>query len=70
LGFVVSQGFWTAREATDGWCQANASPSPIFADEQVLGDKKVAPFAKSGVSFLFEPDSGVDVLFEVEVIVH
>ena len=51
-------------------CQSNANPSPIFADEQVLGDEKVAPLAKRGVSFLFEPDSGVDVPFEVEVIVH
>jgi hypothetical protein len=51
-------------------CQANANQSPIFANEQVLGDEKVAPFAKSGVAFLFEPNSGVDVPFEVEVIVH
>jgi hypothetical protein len=52
------------------WCKANANPSPIFADEQVLGDEKVAPLAKRGVSFLFEPYSGVDVPFEVEEIVH
>ena len=51
-------------------CQSIANPSPIFADEQVLGDEKVAPLAKRGVSFLFEPDSGVDVPFEVEVLVH
>jgi hypothetical protein len=51
-------------------CQANANQSPFFADEQVLCDEKVAPLAKRGVSFLFEPSSGVDVPFEVEVIVH
>lgn len=32
------------------WCQANANQSPLFADEQVPGDKKVAPFAKRGVT--------------------
>jgi hypothetical protein len=42
----------------------------LFASEQVLGDEKVAPLAKSDVSFLFEPDSGVDAPFEVEVIAH
>jgi len=52
------------------WCQSNANPSPLFANEQVLGDEKVAPFAKRGVAFLFEPYSGLDVPFEVEVIVH
>ena len=52
------------------WCQSNANQSPLFADEQVQGDEKVAPLAKSGVPFLFEPYSGVDVPFEVEVIVH
>ena len=36
----------------------------------MLGDVKVAPFAKGGVAFLFESNSGVDMLFEVEVIVH
>jgi hypothetical protein len=36
----------------------------------VLGDEKVAPFAKGGISFLFEPKSGVDMLFEIQVIVH
>ncbi|KJS39559.1 MAG: hypothetical protein VR74_01645 [Hyphomonas sp. BRH_c22] len=51
-------------------CQSNANQSPLFADEQVLGDENVAPLAKRGVSFLFELDSGVDVPFEVEVIVH
>lgn len=39
-------------------------------NEQVLGDEKVAPFAKSGVAFLFELNSGVDVPFEIKVIVH
>ena len=53
-----------------GFCQSNANPSPLFANEQVLGDEKVAPFAKRGVAFLFEPNSCVDVPFEVEVIVH
>jgi hypothetical protein len=62
--------FRQSRKA--GWqcCQANANQSPSFADQQVLCDEKVAPFAKSGVAFLFEPYSGVDVPIEVEVIVH
>ncbi|KCZ87965.1 hypothetical protein HJO_16315 [Hyphomonas johnsonii MHS-2] len=30
----------------------NANWSPVFADEQVLSDEKIAPLAKSGVSFL------------------
>jgi hypothetical protein len=51
-------------------CQAIANPSPIFADEQVLGDKKVAAFAKNGVAFLFEADFRVDVPFQIEVIVY
>jgi hypothetical protein len=50
--------------------QANANPSPLIANEQVLGDDKVAPLAKRGISLLFEPISGFDVPFEVEVIVH
>jgi len=41
------------------WCQSNPNPSPLFADEQVLSHEKVAPFTKSGVAFLFEPNSGV-----------
>ena len=41
-----------------------------LAGQQVLGDEKVAPLAKRGVSLLFEPDSGVDMPFEAEVIVH
>ena len=48
----------------------SANQSPLFANELVLGDEKVAPFAKSGVTFLFKSNSGVDVPFEVEVIVH
>ena len=36
----------------------------------MLDDKKVAPLAKGGVAFLFESNSGVDVPFEVKVIVH
>lgn len=36
------------------WCQANANSSPLFAHEQVLGNEKVAPFAKSGVPVGFE----------------
>ena len=51
-------------------CQANANQSLLFATQQVLGDEKVAPLAKGSVAFLFESDSGVDVPFEVEVIVH
>ena len=53
-----------------GWCQANANQSPLLADEHVLGDEKVAPLAKGGVAFLFESNSGVDVPFEIKVIVH
>ena len=56
-------GFWR-------WCQANANRSPLFPNEQVLGDKKVAPFAKSGVAFLFKLNSGVYMPFEIEVVVH
>jgi hypothetical protein len=55
---------------TLGCCQANANQSLLFATQQVLGDEKVAPLAKSDVAFLLEPDSCVDVPFEVEVIVH
>jgi len=53
-----------------GCCQSNANRSPLLANEQVLGDEKATPFAKSGVSFLFKPNSGVSVPFKVEVIVH
>jgi hypothetical protein len=60
----------SARQFVKGWCQTNSNQSPLFANEHVLGDEKVPPFAKRGVSFLFEPDSGVDVPFEVKVIVH
>jgi hypothetical protein len=45
-------------------CQANANQSLLFADEQVLGDEKVAPLAKSGVAFLFGLGSRVYVPFE------
>ncbi len=31
-------------------CQANANSSPLFAHEQVLGNEKVAPLAKRGVT--------------------
>ena len=41
--------------------QANANQSLLFADEQVLGGEKVSPLAKIGISFLFEPQSGVDI---------
>ena len=54
------------REVVSDECE----PVSVFADEQVLGDEKVAPLAKSGVAFLLEPDSCVDVPLEVEVIVH
>jgi hypothetical protein len=58
-------------ERYPAWCcQSNANQSPLFANEQVLGDEKIAPLAKGGVAFLFEADSRVDVPFEVEVIVH
>jgi hypothetical protein len=36
------------------WCQANTNQSPKFAHTQVLGYKKVAPFAKRGVPVGFE----------------
>ena len=42
----------------------------MFVDELILGAEKVAPLAKIGVTQGFEPDSDVDVPFEVEVIVH
>jgi hypothetical protein len=45
------------------WTQTNTNQSSQFANEHVLGDKKVAPFAKCGVSFLFKPDSDIDVPF-------
>lgn len=67
---IVSTKPATFKSRAFRCCQSNVNPSPIFADQQVLGDEKVAPLAKGGVSFLFEPDSGVDVPFEVEVIVH
>ena len=51
-------------------CQSNTNPSPMFVDELILGAEKVAPLAKIGVTQGFEPDSDVDVPFEVEVIVH
>ena len=47
-------------------CQTNSKQSPFFADQQLLGDEKLPPFAKRGVSFLFEPDFGVNVPFEIE----
>lgn len=60
---------WDERLA-QGWCQSDANQSPLVAGQQVLADEKVAPFAKRGVSFLFKPNSGVYVPFEIEVIVH
>jgi hypothetical protein len=50
--------------------QANANQSPQFAVQRVLGDEKVPPLTKSGVSFLLESNSGIDVPFKIEVIVH
>ena len=58
------------EDKVERWCRSNATQSPLFADEQVLGDEKVAPHAKGGIAFLFEPYSGADVPFKVEVIVH
>lgn len=40
--------------ASAGCCQFNANQSPKLAHTQVLGYKKVAPFAKSGVPVGFE----------------
>jgi len=57
-------------DPAEGCCQSNANPSPLFADEQVLSHEKVAPLAKGGVAFLFKSNSGVNMPFEVEVIVH
>lgn len=62
--------FILKRVLSDGWCQTNSKQSLFFADQQVQSDEKVAPLAKRGVSFLFEPDSSVDVPFEIKVIVH
>jgi len=56
-------------ESFERCCQADANQSPLFANDEVLGDEKVAPLAKGGVAFLFEANSRVDVPFEVEVIV-
>ncbi|KCZ53570.1 hypothetical protein HY29_17015 [Hyphomonas beringensis] len=38
------------KVVSGGCCQTNSNPSPLFADLQVFGDEKVAPFAKSGVT--------------------
>ena len=54
----------------DGVVSDELEPVSDFRDAQVLGDEKVAPLAKRGVSFLFEPDSGVYVPFQIEVVVH
>lgn len=54
----------------DGCCQTNANPSPIFARKRVSGNKKIAPFAKGGVTSGFEVSSGVKVPFEIKMIVH
>ncbi len=62
--------FWGIFDMTLRCCQSNANPSPLFADEQVLSHEKVAPLAKGGVAFLFKSNSGVNMPFEVEVIVH
>ena len=50
--------------------QPNANRSPLYANEQVLGDEQVVAFAKGSVSILFKPNSGVYMPSEVEVIVH
>jgi hypothetical protein len=36
----------------------------------MLGDEKVAPFAKSGVTHCFEPSPPIDISLMIEVIVH
>lgn len=51
-------------------CQTNSNQSPLFTDEQVLSDEKVAPFAKGGVSPLLEVCTGVELPFEIKVIVY
>lgn len=51
---VTANSAHIVLEPPTGWCQANANPSPKFAHTQVLGYKKVAPFAKSGVPVSFE----------------
>jgi len=51
-------------------CQSNANQSPLFANKQMLGDEKVAPFAKSGVTHCFEPSPPIDISLMIEVIVH
>lgn len=60
----------TNRKALRGFCQANANQSPLFATEQVLGDTKIALFAKGGVTRRFEPGSPFDISLMVEMIVH
>jgi hypothetical protein len=42
----------------------------MFADEQVLGDEKVAPVAKRGVAHCFEPGPSVHISLVVAVIVY
>jgi hypothetical protein len=47
-----------------------STPSPVFANEQVPGDKKVAPLTRGGVSHPFKQAPLVDISLMVEVIVH
>lgn len=49
------------RVSSQGCCQANANQSPLFAREQVLGNEKIAPFAKCGVPVSFEGCSRVEM---------
>jgi hypothetical protein len=51
-------------------CQTNANQSPLFANEQVLGDEKVAPLAKRGFSHRLEPGLSIDLSLMVEVVAH
>jgi len=58
------------KSKAEGWCQSNANQSPVFANEQVLGDEKVAPLAKRGVTHCFEPSPSIDISLMIEVIVY
>ena len=56
--------------STQWCCQFNASQSPKFVRQQVLGSDQLAPFEKGGVSELFKAGSCLDVSLMVEMIVH
>jgi len=59
-----------AQSALIGGVRRMRTSLCFCATQQVLGDEKVAPFAKSGVAFLFELNCDVDVPFKVQLIVY